>query len=610
MLRRLLLRLFLGALAAAATFVAVSLGVFLLAPERIWSDWSEASADLAAMTDASDARWRDDPAMAIAGLGLVAQEDERLFSRTIRGGVIPVDARACARAAVVNLKAMGIREGCSTLPMQVAKLAIPEARRFERSWSRKFLQIRLSLALTGAAPDGVVGAFLQSMPCGADIARGVEPCALLYYGRTASEMNAAEALLLASAVQAPSRDLRSEVHGRRRLALVLNKLWGLGWLTRADAEAVAAMPLRRGALRPDMVRAVSRGYELEMTAALGEAVAAAKANAVRKQGSDEDLLVLGAVFDASGELLAFSGGDPSWLDRSFEAGSWVKPYCAQSLLELPGAGAEYLTATEIPIRLPLRDRNLRAYRPKNVGAGLPERAAPLLYVVKSVNTASLAAMLYAYVYLPEHQLEAHLDRTLTTAERRKWRTARDRQLSVEVASAYAGMDLTLSDVPDLPGYREMSVSAVRTCLGVMERHVPTLEVPREDLAALLGVVRAPLGDLGAGMAGLMLEPGGGLTPIAELLRAWSPHGTLSWLTTTVGTPLAGKTATADRNVGLAVALPVQEADGSRRDLMLILSAVRPSGGNIEPLYGGTLAPGVPAFLSALELDGGERLVLR
>jgi len=603
-------RLITAAVAAAATFAAVAVAVFLLAPERIWLDWEAASADLDRMTDASDARWRDEPALAIAGLGLVAQEDERLFSRTLGGGVIPVDARSCARAALVNLKAMGIREGCSTLPMQVAKLAIPEAMRFERSWSRKLFQIRLSLALTGADPEGVVGAFLASMPCGADIARGVETCSLLYYGRPASEMNAAEALLLASAVAAPSRDLRSEVHGRRRLALVLNKLWSLGWLTRADVEAVADMPLQRGALRPDMVRAVSRGYELEMTAALGEAVAAAKENAVRKQGGDADLLVLGAVFDAGGELLAFSGGDPSWLDRSFEAGSWVKPYCAQSLLEMPGAGVEYLTATEIPIRLPLRDRNLRAYRPKNVGAGLPERAAPMLYVAKSVNTASLAAMLYAYVYLPEQQLEAQLARTLSTSERAKWRTAKDRQLSVEMAGAYAGMALTLSDVPDLPGYREMSVSAVRTCLGVMERHVPTLEVPREDLAALLGVVRAPMGELGAGMAGLMLEPGGGLTPIAELLRAWSPHGTLGWLTREVGTPLAGKTATADRNVGLAVALPVEEADGTRRELMLILTAVRPSGGNIEPLYGGTLAPGVPVFLSALEQEGGERLVLR
>lgn len=603
MIRRLLAA---GALAGAVAALAAA-AVFLLAPGWLFPRWDEASAQLAVLTADQRTAWRDDPALAVAGLGLVAQEDKRLFSRTVAGGVIPVDARSCARAAAVNLKAMAIREGCSTLPMQVAKLAIPEEIRFERSWSRKLLQIRLSLAMTGARPDAVVGAFLHAMPCGADIARGADACALLYFGRRADQLNAAEALLLASAVQAPSRDLRSELHGRRRLALVLNTLWSLGWMSRQDVQAIAELPLRRSGMRPDMVRAASRGYALELTAALGDAVEAARANAERKQGGGDDLLVVGAVYDSQGRLLSFAGGDPSWLDRGFEAGSWVKPYCAQSLLELPGAGAGYLTGTEIPIRLPLRDRNLRAYRPRNVGSDLPERAAPLLYVVKSVNTASLAAMLYAHVYLPAEALEAHLARTLSPSERAKWRTATDRGLSVQLAGAYAGVEFSPADVPDLPGYREMSVSSVRTCLGVMRRHVPNLQVPNEDLSALLGVVRAPLGELGAGMATLLLEPGGGPSPIAGLLRAWSPHGTLAWLTRQLGTPIAGKTATAERNVGLAVALPMVGADGSRQDLLLVLAGVRPSGADIDPLYGGTLAPGVPAFVASLEAELGQRL---
>ena len=138
MLRRLLIAL--GTAAVPATLAAL---VFLLLPGRLWPEWEGARDALDELTDLSDTSWRADPALAAAGLALVAQEDERLFRRTLAGGVVPLDARACARAAVVNLKAMGIREGCSTLPMQVAKLAIPEGIRFERSWSRKLLQIRL-----------------------------------------------------------------------------------------------------------------------------------------------------------------------------------------------------------------------------------------------------------------------------------------------------------------------------------------------------------------------------------------------------------------------------------------------------------------------------------
>jgi hypothetical protein len=589
--------------AFAGVVAAAAVGVFLLAPQLLWDDYPEARAGLDyTLERGAQWAWREDPVIASAALGLVAQEDERLFTRTFRGGVIPVDARACARAVVRNLQAGRITQGCSSLPMQVAKLSIPESYRYQRTFSRKFLQIRLSLALAGSRPDDVVGAFLREQPCGSDIARGFEQCALLYFGRPASQLNAAEAMLLASAVQAPSRDLRDPEYARRRLAIVLNKLWEKGWVTREQAVALNQMALRQERLHPDLVRAGARGYDLDLVSALGEAVDAARANAVQKQGRDEDLLVVGAVFDEQGEVLAFSGGAPSWLKRSFEAGSWVKPFCAQSLLELPGAGARYLESTEIPIALPLRDRNLRAYHPRNAGAGLPERAVPMVYILKSVNTASLASVLYAGVYMPEQQLEAWLSGALTPAERARYRTATDLALSTQLASAYAGFPLTAEELPGLPGYREISVAGVRSCLGVMRRHVDNLEVPREDLAALLGVVRAPLEDLGAGMTDLWLD-GGQPTEIALTMRRYSGIGTLAWLTTHLG-PLTYKTATAERNAGLMVLLPATDAEGRPRHLVLMLAAVRPGGEAITPIQGGTLSPGVLAFTRRLSGDPG------
>lgn len=566
----------------AALAILLPLLVTLVAPGLVFPSWDRSRDALAqALRARPSVDWRDDPELQMAALALMAQEDRRLPSRWG-----PMDLRSCGRALLSNLVAGEVREGCSTLQMQLARLAMPAELFAQRTWTRKLMQVRLSVGLIGTAPERVLDAYLAALPCGSDLAVGLDRCALLHFGRTAEQLSAAEAVALLTSVPAPSRELRDIEAARARVRRSLSAALGLGWLSADQVASILESPLQIERLHPDLVRAAAAGRDVALTTQLQQAIAAARAAAVDKQDSPDDLLILGAVYDADGALLASGGGPASWFSRPFEAGSWVKPFCAAALLDAPGLGERYLERDPIPLRLPLYDRNLKRYRPDNAAHNLPERAPPAEWVLRSVNTATLAAMIFAPVTLSGAQRADWLNHHLTAAERAKYSTATDLRLTRELVSAYVGFPVTTDEIADLPGYRALTLAATRACIGRMRQHVPNLEVPREDLSALLGTVRAPLSELATGLAQLWLKDGQP-TPLATLMARHAAEGTLARLTGALGQALPYKTATATRNAMLAIVLP--SPDGPR---VLVLAAVRPSGAPISPIQGGTLAPGV------------------
>jgi hypothetical protein len=569
-----------GLAALAAAFVAA----LALIPDQIWPEYSEASRRLAGLVARAEARGPlTDPELRLAALALVAQEDRRLFDRSL-----PIDLRSCGRAAVVNLTAQRT-EGCSTLPMQLAKATLPDALAAERSWRRKLIQTRLAVGLSFTSPETVLSAYLEALPCGSNIARGLEACALLRFGVGPEALTAPQAVALMTAVPAPSRELNDIDRARARVHRSLSAAVALGWVPAARAAEVVRAPLELPPLHPDAVRAVARGWDLGLTRQLELAVEAARENVWRKQGGSDDLLVFGALLSPSGQVRAFAGANPSWLERRFEAGSWVKPFCAEALRSTAGLGEPYLEGASIPLRLPLYDRNLRRYRPRNASERLPSHAVPADWILQSVNTATLATMIFAPMYMGGPDRDRWLDTHLSAAERERYRSATDMRLTRELASAYAGFPLSQEEVAGFPGYRALSLAGTRACLAQMRTRVPNLEVPREDLGALLGVVRAPIGELARGLADLWLQDGQP-TPVAKLMARHASSGTLGWAVERLGGPFIYKTATAERNAMLAAV--VEGPDGP---LLLVLAAVRPSGKPIHPVQGGTMGPGLLAL---------------
>ncbi len=160
---------------------------------------------------------------------VIATEDRRFISH------LGVDVIAIVRAAIVNAFSGRIRQGGSTITQQLAKNLFLSP---ERTFGRKVREVLLALSLERRlTKDEILGLYLNRVYLGAG-AWGVEAAARTYFGKSAREVNLAEAAMLAGLLKAPSRYAPSAnpEGARRRAAVVLGDMVEAGFIT---AEAAA-----------------------------------------------------------------------------------------------------------------------------------------------------------------------------------------------------------------------------------------------------------------------------------------------------------------------------------------------------------------------------------
>jgi membrane peptidoglycan carboxypeptidase len=163
-----------------------------------------------------------------------------------------IDWRSFGRAFVRNAKALEVREGASTITMQLARGAfIPGDECGGRSLGRKLVELRLAgLLESSLSKDRILELYLNQIYLG-DGKYGVEAASRHYFGKTVSRLTVAEAAMLAALPRAPSLyDPRSYPdRARARRDLVLGLMRQQGYLTVAEATAAARSPLRVAAQR-------------------------------------------------------------------------------------------------------------------------------------------------------------------------------------------------------------------------------------------------------------------------------------------------------------------------------------------------------------------------
>lgn len=170
-------------------------------------------------------------------------------------GVNPI---ALARAGWQWLAHGHIVSGGSTLTMQVARLIDPRlAGKPSRTMGAKLRQVWRAVQLEmHYSKDEILSMYLSRAPMGG-IVQGVEMASRLWLGKSARNLDAAEAALLTALPQAPSR-LRPDRHPEAALAArdkILDRMAELGrWTPAAVADAkienVVAPPLRARWLAP------------------------------------------------------------------------------------------------------------------------------------------------------------------------------------------------------------------------------------------------------------------------------------------------------------------------------------------------------------------------
>ena len=169
----------------------------------------------------------------------IAVEDRRF--RAHHG----IDWYGVARAAVSNVRAGGVREGASTISMQLARNVFLSHRAAERSFTRKLLEIRYATLLESAlTKDEILERYLNAIYLGNGV-YGVEGASRDLFGKSVKSVTLAEGALLAGLPKAPSgySPRRDAARAAARRDVVLSVLEREKVATRAAIAAARATPI-------------------------------------------------------------------------------------------------------------------------------------------------------------------------------------------------------------------------------------------------------------------------------------------------------------------------------------------------------------------------------
>lgn len=170
----------------------------------------------------------------------IAVEDRRFRTHT------GVDWRGVARATVANVMAGGVREGASTITMQLARNVFLGNRAAERSWGRKLLEWRYAGLIEAAlSKDEILERYLNAIYLGNGV-YGVEAASRDLFGKGVRDVTLSEGALLAGLPKAPStyspRNDRRKALARR--AVVFDVLTREQVATPTALKAARNAPLR------------------------------------------------------------------------------------------------------------------------------------------------------------------------------------------------------------------------------------------------------------------------------------------------------------------------------------------------------------------------------
>ena len=161
----------------------------------------------------------------------VATEDRRFYEHN------GLDWHGVLRAVARNFSAGGIRQGFSTITMQVAHNSFLQDRYHGRSLRRKLVELRISRLLESQlTKDQILEHYLNVIYLGNGV-NGIEAASLDLFGKNANQLTLAEGALLAALPKAPSSytPRRNPTRAVQRRNIVLGLMADQGYITKPQA---------------------------------------------------------------------------------------------------------------------------------------------------------------------------------------------------------------------------------------------------------------------------------------------------------------------------------------------------------------------------------------
>ncbi|MFQ5552067.1 MAG: transglycosylase domain-containing protein, partial [Gemmatimonadales bacterium] len=169
----------------------------------------------------------------------IAIEDKRFYEH--RG----IDYRRILGAAAADLRCFCRAQGFSTITMQLARNVFPDQLPRGKTIARKVREVQVALELERTYDkDRIFELYLNQIFLGRRY-HGVESASQAYFGKSARDLNVAEAALLAGMTQVPNRydPTRFPERAVRRRNLVINLMRNQGYIDSLQAEIWKAHPL-------------------------------------------------------------------------------------------------------------------------------------------------------------------------------------------------------------------------------------------------------------------------------------------------------------------------------------------------------------------------------
>jgi penicillin-binding protein 1A len=144
-----------------------------------------------------------------------------------------------------NIAALSYTQGFSTITMQLARNIFSDQISREKKLTRKLKEARVALEIEHNFPkDTILQMYLNQIDLGAG-SHGVEAAAQVYFGKSARELNVAEAATLAAIPKAPTyyNPRQHPERAVRRRNVVLGLMQDQGFLTPEEVERWRAYPL-------------------------------------------------------------------------------------------------------------------------------------------------------------------------------------------------------------------------------------------------------------------------------------------------------------------------------------------------------------------------------
>jgi 1A family penicillin-binding protein len=162
----------------------------------------------------------------------IATEDRRFYKHN------GLDWRGFGRAFVRNMRAVGVREGFSTITMQVARNSFVAGKYNDRSLRKKLIELRIAKLLEKTlTKDQILELYLNVIYLGNGV-YGIEAASRDLFGKPVSQLTVPEGAMLAALPKGPSAytPRRNPNRALTRRNLVLDLMVREGYITQAQSN--------------------------------------------------------------------------------------------------------------------------------------------------------------------------------------------------------------------------------------------------------------------------------------------------------------------------------------------------------------------------------------